>query len=60
MEIKSPCKKICKLNECKICVGCGRTLDEIINWTKYDKTVKDEIIRRSFGRITEKNNFCDE
>jgi predicted Fe-S protein YdhL (DUF1289 family) len=30
--VDSPCIKLCKLNEHKICVGCYRTLDEIKNW----------------------------
>lgn len=31
-KIKSPCRKVCKLNEDRICIGCGRTADEITQW----------------------------
>ena len=30
-DIESPCVKICKLVE-RVCVGCGRTQDEIRDW----------------------------
>jgi predicted Fe-S protein YdhL (DUF1289 family) len=33
-EIASPCVKICMLHPtARICVGCGRTGDEIARWT---------------------------
>ena len=32
---KSPCIKQCRLDENNVCVGCGRTIDEIIE--SYDK-----------------------
>jgi predicted Fe-S protein YdhL (DUF1289 family) len=57
MEIISPCKKICKLNDYKICMGCGRTITEIMNWNKYDETIKCEVIQRADRRISEKINI---
>jgi len=34
-ENKSPCVGICVLDEERVrCVGCGRTIDEIISWGK--------------------------
>ena len=30
-DIESPCVKICKLIE-SVCIGCGRTQDEIRDW----------------------------
>ena len=32
--MKSPCTKICTLRD-EVCIGCGRTLKEIANWSKY-------------------------
>jgi predicted Fe-S protein YdhL (DUF1289 family) len=33
--MKSPCVGICVLDKEGIrCIGCGRTMDEIINWGK--------------------------
>lgn len=32
---KSPCVGVCVLDEDRVrCIGCGRTIDEIINWGK--------------------------
>lgn len=42
-EIKSPCIKVCKL-ENEVCVGCKRTRQEIANWSKYTDKEKLEII----------------
>ena len=34
MPIQSPCNKICTIDSAsRLCVGCGRTLDEIARWT---------------------------
>ncbi len=33
-EIESPCVKVCTLDaRAGICLGCGRTVDEIARWT---------------------------
>jgi len=33
--MKSPCKGICVLDKDKVkCIGCDRTIDQIINWGK--------------------------
>lgn len=33
MTVSSPCVDICKLSDDQtICLGCGRTLDEIARW----------------------------
>jgi uncharacterized protein len=39
--IKSPCTKICKIdNEKGFCMGCNRTIEEITNWCRYDNQQK--------------------
>jgi len=32
MAIASPCVKNCCLDKQDVCLGCGRTVDEIIKW----------------------------
>ena len=44
-EIKSPCVKICNL-ENGICIGCGRTQYEIREWVIMTDTQRDEIMER--------------
>ncbi|MGK0272197.1 MAG: putative Fe-S protein YdhL (DUF1289 family) [Cocleimonas sp.] len=38
--VSSPCINLCELNDESICVGCYRSIDEIINWlslSSYDQ-----------------------
>jgi predicted Fe-S protein YdhL (DUF1289 family) len=30
----SPCIRVCRLDSRDVCVGCGRTLDEIARWSQ--------------------------
>jgi len=32
-RVASPCIKVCVLDARSICVGCGRTIDEITQWS---------------------------
>jgi predicted Fe-S protein YdhL (DUF1289 family) len=33
MSVSSPCTKVCTIEpRSKLCLGCGRTLDEIAQW----------------------------
>jgi uncharacterized protein len=51
MSIPSPCIKICRLDENKTCIGCGRTIEEIANWTTYNDETKIKIIHRAMEKI---------
>lgn len=44
--INSPCIKICKLNEDKVCIGCYRTIDEITGWKTFTETEKQSVLTR--------------
>jgi predicted Fe-S protein YdhL (DUF1289 family) len=44
MTIPSPCVRNCCLDEQDICVGCGRTLKEIIRWGDADDFEKSDIL----------------
>ena len=46
-EIPSPCIGICALDEAgAVCVGCGRTLDEIATWGSASAERKRAILER--------------
>jgi predicted Fe-S protein YdhL (DUF1289 family) len=32
--VASPCIKVCVLDARNVCVGCGRTIDEITQWSR--------------------------
>ena len=42
--MKSHCVKICKLID-SVCIGCGRTSEQITEWTKYTDEKREEIIK---------------
>ena len=46
----SPCIGICRLDEQAICVGCGRSIDEIAEWGRAGearrRAINDEAARR--------------
>lgn len=31
---ESPCRQICRLGADRVCDGCGRTIQEIANWSR--------------------------
>lgn len=44
--MKSPCVKQCNITEdSKYCKGCKRTVNEIMNWTKFTDEQRLNIIR---------------
>ena len=46
-ETQSPCIRNCCLDENDICVGCFRSLDEILQWSKVDEAGKKMILMRT-------------
>jgi predicted Fe-S protein YdhL (DUF1289 family) len=43
----TPCISVCKIDkETRTCQGCGRTIDEIRDWSKYTDTERMEVMRR--------------
>jgi predicted Fe-S protein YdhL (DUF1289 family) len=49
--IDSPCNKICTLNAENVCVGCGRSRDEIGGWTQFSVGEKRRVLERAKARL---------
>ena len=48
---KSPCKNVCELDpNTGLCLGCGRTIDEINNWNLKDDKEKMMITKKAQNR----------
>ena len=47
----SPCIGICKL-ENDVCVGCHRTLDQIVNWGSYSMEQRMSMLKEIQSRLT--------
>lgn len=43
-DIASPCVRNCCLDDDDICLGCGRSLREITQWSAASKDVKQMIL----------------
>ena len=52
-NIKSPCVKICSLEE-GVCIGCGRTQIEIRDWVIMTDIQREEIMKRWLKQPTDK------
>ena len=44
-SVDSPCVKVCRL-EAFVCVGCGRTLDEIRLWSRMSDEERAAVVAR--------------
>jgi predicted Fe-S protein YdhL (DUF1289 family) len=44
-EIESPCIGVCQSGLTGYCLGCFRSRDERLHWTKLDTSVKSKIVK---------------
>ncbi|HEY8163590.1 MAG TPA: DUF1289 domain-containing protein [Methylocystis sp.] len=49
--IPSPCNKICTLNGAGLCVGCGRSREEIGSWSQLSDADKKRVVERAAARL---------
>jgi len=43
--IESPCISVCRYED-EVCVGCGRTVDDIVNWYDMTDDEKQAVLNR--------------
>ena len=51
VSVPSPCRDICQLDSAGICLGCGRTLGEIGEWTRADNARRLQIRATARERV---------
>ena len=44
MPVESPCIRNCCLDKKDVCLGCGRTIEEIVRWADVDDIEKRKIL----------------
>jgi uncharacterized protein len=50
--IETPCRQICVVHPTrKLCIGCGRSLDEIARWIDFDATERAQIMAQLPARL---------
>lgn len=54
---ESPCNRVCCLNHTDVCLGCGRTLQEIKDWHGADHAQKLEILQQAQQRLAAQPQF---
>lgn len=43
---RSPCVSVCALDEEDICIGCHRSADEIMHWTRMTDDERREVLSK--------------
>ena len=50
-NILSPCIDVCQINrQTRLCDGCGRTIDEITNWSKMTDNERLLIMKKNTNK----------
>lgn len=50
-EVQSPCVRICVVHpESRLCIGCLRTIDEIVRWSKMTGDERRAVMAELSGR----------
>jgi uncharacterized protein len=46
-DVKTPCNRVCALHPVAgLCMGCGRSVEEIAGWIGFDERERAEIMMR--------------
>lgn len=49
-ETSSPCNRNCSLEQRGVCIGCGRTRNEIASWLRLSNEERQDVIERAKQR----------
>jgi predicted Fe-S protein YdhL (DUF1289 family) len=49
-DVASPCINICTLDAANVCVGCGRTIDEIARWSRMTSDERRSVCAQALER----------
>jgi len=56
MVNNSPCIRNCCLDECDICLGCFRHIDEIVAWRSYSDKEREQVVAECQQRQDDKSS----
>lgn len=51
LTVPSPCTGVCTLDAENVCIGCGRRLDEIAEWSQASNPRKQRIVELARARV---------
>ena len=52
--LPSPCQRNCCLDEQNICLGCGRSMQEILDWGQADSARRQQICQAAEARLRQR------
>jgi len=52
--VESPCINVCTLDAHSICIGCGRTIDEIARWSRMSSEERRAVCEQAMLRCHER------
>ena len=52
--VASPCVRDCCLDEADVCMGCGRTLEDILRWHAASDEEREAILVAAKQRVAER------
>ena len=53
-QVASPCIGICRLDDEQMCEGCGRTIEEIVEWSRATESRRRVIVGLADERMLRK------
>ena len=53
-DVPSPCVRNCCLDEDDVCIGCNRSIEEIMRWGESDNEEKLKILEKAEKRLAER------
>ncbi|MCP8938057.1 DUF1289 domain-containing protein [Alsobacter sp. SYSU M60028] len=60
MAVASPCVRVCAIDvDTGLCIGCGRTRDEISSWPALTDPERLAVLRAVVGRLRESSGAVD-
>ena len=52
-KVRSPCTNVCRIDDASgWCIGCGRTIDEIVRWGGTQDADRDAVMAELPARMT--------
>jgi uncharacterized protein len=54
-RVESPCINVCTLNAQRVCIGCGRTIDEIASWSRLSDEERRTVCEQAAQRKQDKS-----
>jgi predicted Fe-S protein YdhL (DUF1289 family) len=55
-EVASPCTRVCCLDDQDVCIGCGRTMTEICEWSLSSEERRLQIADKAKARLETLNS----